>query len=192
MGKIVISANVSLDGVFAAPDGKEDSARGDWFFPSLGEDAGPWGQALLEEARGTEALLLGRRSDEWFAARWAARDGEYADLLNKLPKYVVSGTIETPRWGNGTVLSGDPAEAAASLRDKLSGNIVVYGSGQLGRTLLEQDLVDELRLFVLPVVVGAGQRLFGALSGQRPMRLAGTRVLGRSLLWQAYERSRGQ
>jgi dihydrofolate reductase len=192
MGKIVISANVSLDGVFADPDGKEGSAHGDWFFPSLGEDAGPWGQALLEEARGTEALLLGRRSDEWFAARWAARSGEYADLLNKLPKYVVSGTIQAPRWGNGTVLSGDPAKAAASLRDKLGGNIVVYGSGQLGRTLLEHDLVDEVRLFVAPVLVGSGQPLFGALSGQRPLRLAGTRTLGRNLLWQAYQRAGDQ
>ncbi len=189
MGKIVISANVSLDGVFADPDGKEGSGHGGWFFPSAGEDAGPWRQALLKEARATQALLLGRRSDEWFAARWAARSGEYADLLNRLPKYVVSSTIETSRWGNGTVLSGDAVEQVSRLREKLDGDIVVYGSGQLGRALLEHDLVDQLRLFTCPVVVGSGQRLFGTLSGKRPMRLVSARTVGSGLLLQAYERA---
>src|SRR5271154_1206012 len=107
MGKIVVSTNVSLDGVVQDPDGKEGFRLGGWFGEFGGKDLEAWSQVSFQEALRTEALLLGQRSDEWFAARWSSRTGEWADRLNSLPKYVVSSTIEQPRWSNATVLNGD-------------------------------------------------------------------------------------
>jgi dihydrofolate reductase len=132
------------------------------------------------------ALLLGRRSDEWFAARWAGRTGEWADQLNALPKYVVSSTIEEARWNNGTVLRGDAVSAVTSLKRKLDGDILVFASYRLGRTLLEHDLVDELRLFVFPVVLGGGERLFGETTDRKPMRLVESRTVGEGLTFVTY------
>ena len=154
MGKIVISTNVSLDGVVQDPDGEEGFRLGGWFGQFGGKDLEEWAKVLLEEALGSEALLLGRRSDEWFATRWASRTGEWADRLNSLPKYVVSSTLQEPKWSNSTVLKGDVVSEVSKLRQELAGEIVVYASYQLGRTLIEHDLVDELRLFVFPVVLG--------------------------------------
>jgi dihydrofolate reductase len=190
MGKIVISTNVSLDGVVQDPDGEEGFRLGGWFFQFGGEDLKEWGKVEFEEALGTEALLLGRRSDEWFAARWASRTDEWADRLNSLPKYVVSSTLEKPRWSNATVLRGDVVSEVSKLKRELDGDIVVYASYQLGRTLMEHDLVDELRLFVFPVVLGAGERLFGETSGKKPMRLARARTVGDGLAFLTYERVR--
>jgi dihydrofolate reductase len=191
MGKIVISTNVSLDGVVQDPDGAEGFRLGGWFGQSGGQDLEEWAKTELEEARRAEALLLGRRSDEWFAARWASRGGQWADRLNSLPKYVVSSTLEHPRWSNATVLKGDVVNELSKLRRELDGDIVVYASYQLGRTLMEHDLVDELRLFVFPVVLGAGERLFGATSDKKPMRLAGARTVGDGLVFLTYERVPG-
>ena len=143
MGKIVISTNVSLDGVIQDPDGEEGFGRGGWFARFGGKDLDAWGKVSLEEAWGAEALLLGRRSDEWFARRWRSRTGEWADRLNSIPKYVVSSTIEEARWSNATVLKGDVVDDVTRLKQELEGEIVVYASYQLGRTLLEHDLVDE-------------------------------------------------
>lgn len=188
MGKIVISTNVSLDGVVQDPDGKEGFARGGWFARAGGKDLDEWARVEYAEALRAAALLLGRRSDEWFGARWApSRPGEWADRLNALPKYVVSSTLHDPAWTNVTVLKGDVAEEVTSLKRELDGDIVVYASYQLGRTLLEHDLVDELRLFVFPVVVGAGERLFGETSGEKPFRLAGSRTVGDGLVHVTYE-----
>ena len=150
MGKIVISTNVSLDGVVQDPDGEEGFRLGGWFGQAGGKDLEEWAKVEFEEALRTEALLLGRRSDEWFAARWPSRTGEWADRLNSLPKYVVSSTLEEPRWTNSTVLKGDVVSEVSKLKQELDGDIVVYASYQLGRTLMEHDLVDELRLFVFP------------------------------------------
>ena len=151
MGKIVISTNVSLDGVVQDPDGEEGFRLGGWFGQSGGKDLEQWAKIESDEALRTAALLLGRRSDEWFAARWLSRSGEWADRLNSLPKYVVSSTLEHPRWSNATVLNGDVVDEVSKLKQELDGEIVVYASYQLGRTLIEHDLVDELRLFVFPV-----------------------------------------
>src|SRR5262249_56541691 len=118
-------------------------------------------RAALEEVGGAEAFLLGRRSYEWLAGRWPARSGELADRLNSMPKYVVSSTLDEPAWNNSTVLKGDVVTEVSKLKRELSGEIVVAGSFQLLRTLLEHDLVDELRLRIFPVVLGAGARLFG-------------------------------
>jgi dihydrofolate reductase len=187
MGKIVISTNVSLDGVVQDPDGEEGFRLGGWFVQDGGKDLEEWGKVEYDEALRTEALLLGRRSDEWFGTRWASRSGEWADRLNSLPKYVVSSTLEAPRWTNVTVLKGNVVDEVMRLKQELAGDIVVYASYQLGRTLLEHDLVDELRLFVFPVVLGAGERLFGETSGKKPIRLAGIRTVGDGLAFLTYE-----
>ena len=187
MGKIVISTNVSLDGVVQDPDGEEGFRLGGWFVQDGGKDLEEWGKVEYAEALRTEALLLGRRSDEWFAARWLSKSGAWADRLNSLPKYVVSSTLQDPRWTNVTVLKGDVVDEVTRLKQELDGDIVVYASYQLGRTLLEHDLVDELRLFVFPVVVGAGERLFGETSAEKPFRLTGSRTAGDGLAYVTYE-----
>jgi dihydrofolate reductase len=191
MGKIVISTNVSLDGVVQDPDGKEGFSRGGWFNQYGGKDLEEWAKISYAEALDTTALLLGRRSDEWFAARWASRPGEWADRLNSLPKYVVSSTIQDPKWTNVTVLKGSLVDEITSLKKELDGDIVVYASYQLGRALIEHDLVDELRLAVFPVTVGAGERLFGQTTGTKPFRLVGSRTIGDGIIGLTYETVRG-
>jgi dihydrofolate reductase len=187
MGKIVISENVSLDGVVQDPTGEEGFRHGGWFFQVPDKDREEWAKVELDEALGAEALLLGRRSDEWFAARWTSRSGEWADRLNSMPKYVVSSTLADPAWNNSTVLKGDVVTEVSKLKQELDGEIVVYASRQLARTLMEHDLVDELRLTVYPVVLGAGERLFGETSNKKPMRLLNTRPVGDDLAYLTYE-----
>jgi dihydrofolate reductase len=187
MGKIVISTNVSLDGVVQDPDGGEGFRLGGWFAEDGGKDVEVWAKVEFEEALGMDALLLGRRSDEWFASRWQSRSGEWADRLNSVPKYVVSSTLEEPRWSNSTILKGDVVDEVSKLKQELDGEIVVYASYQLARTLIEHDLVDELRLFVFPVVLGDGERLFGATSDKKPLRLLSSRTIGDGLAFLTYE-----
>jgi dihydrofolate reductase len=187
MGKIVISTNVSFDGVVQDPDGLEGFRLGGWFGQFGGKDLEEWAKIEFEEALGTEALLLGRRSDEWFAARWLSKSDAWADRLNGLPKYVVSSTLQEPKWSNVTVLRGDVVSEVSKLKQELDGDIVVYASYQLGRTLIEHDLVDELRLFVYPVVLGAGERLFGETSDKKPLRLVDTKTVGDGLAFLTYE-----
>ena len=187
MGKIVISTNVSLDGVVQDPDGEEGFRLGGWFVQDGGKDLEEWGKVEYAEALRTKALLLGRRSDEWFAARWLSKSGAWADRLNSLPKYVVSSTLQDPRWTNVTVLKGNVVDEVRKLKQELDGDIVVYASYQLGRTLIEHDLVDELRLFVFPVMLGAGERLFGETSDKKPIRLVDSRNVGDGLVFLTYE-----
>jgi dihydrofolate reductase len=187
MGKIVISTNVSLDGVVQDPDGQEGFRLGGWFGQFGGKDLEVWSNVMLDEAQRSEALLLGRRSDAWFGTRWSSRPGEWADRLNSLPKYVVSSTLIDPKWTNVTVLKGDVVDQVTKLKQELDGDILVYASYQLGRTLIEHDLVDELRLFVFPVVLGAGERLFGETSDKKAMRRIGTRMIGDGLVFLTYE-----
>jgi dihydrofolate reductase len=187
MGKIVISTNVSLDGVIQDPDGKEGFGRGGWFARYGGKDLEEWGKVEYAEALEAEALLLGRRSDEFFGTRWSSRPGEFADRLNSLPKYVVSASLKDPKWTNVTVLAGNVVDEVTRLKQQVDGDILIYASYQLGRTLIEHDLVDELRLFVFPVVVGAGERLFGQTSDTKPFRLAGSRTVGDGLVFLTYE-----
>ena len=187
MAKIVISTNVSLDGVVQDPDGEEGYERGGWFKQSGGTDLERWAQIEAKEALRTDALLLGRRSDEWFGSRWSARPGAWADRLNGLPKYVTSATLKNPRWQNTTVLAGEVTTEVSKLKAELDGEILVYASYQLGQSLIERDLVDELRLFVFPVVVGAGKRLFGETSSAKPLRLLDTKTIGDGLVFLTYE-----
>ncbi len=185
MGKIVVSDNVSLDGVVQDPAGDEGFRVGGWV--GLLKDRPELNRLALDEALGTEALLLGRRSYEWFAARWPSRTGELADRLNGLPKYIVSSTLEGPDWNNSAVLKGDVVKAISGLKHELQGEIVVPASFQLVRTLMEHDLVDELRLKIFPVVLGAGERLFGETSDQKPMRLVDTQTIDGDIAYLTYE-----
>ena len=187
MGKIVITTNATLDGVVQDPDGQEGFELGGWFSEFGGKDLEEWAKVETEEALGAEAMLLGRRSDEWFAKRWLSRSGVWADKLNRLPKYVVSSTLEHPHWSNATVLRGDIVKEVSELKQKLDGQILVYASYQLVRTLIKQDLADELRLVVFPVVLGTGVRLFDCISEKKPLRLVDTRKVGDGLVFYAYE-----
>lgn len=189
MGKIVMSGpqNVSLDGVVQDPDGQEGFGAGGWFAEFGGKDLEAWNKVALDEALHAEAWLLGRRSYEFFGARWRPRGGELADRLNTMPKYVVSSSLEDPDWKNTTVLKRDAVTEVSKLKQELYGEIVIPGSHQLGRTLIEHDLVDELRLVVFPVVLGAGERFFGQTSSKKPMRLVQAKTLGEGLVFLTYE-----
>src|ERR1700739_3296676 len=178
MGKIVMSGpqNVSLDGVVQDPDGEEGFRLGGWFVQFGGKDLEAWNKVALDEGLGAEAWLLGRRSYEFFGARWRPRSGELADRLNSMPKYVVSATLEEPDWNNSTILKGDVVTEVRKLKQELDGEIVVPASYQLGRTLIDHDLADELRLVVFPVVLGAGERLFGPTSGNKALRTVCTQT----------------
>ena len=187
MGKIVITTNASLDGVVQDPDGEEGFRLGGWFVEFGGNDLEEWNKLALADALGAEAWLLGRRSYEFFGARWRPRSGELADRLNSMPKYVVSSTLTDPDWTNSTVLKGDVVEEVSKLKQKLGGEIVVPASYQLGRTLIAHDLVDELRVVVFPVVLGDGERLFGEATGKKPMRLVDATTIGEGLVLLTYE-----
>jgi dihydrofolate reductase len=186
MGKIVVSENITLDGVVQDPAGTEDFERGGWVGRVGERGREEAAKVLLDEALGAEAQLFGRRTYEFLAERWPSRSGELAERLNEMPKYVVSSTLKYPDWNNSTVLGGDVVQKVSRLKDELHGEIVVAGSIRLVRKLMENDLVDELRLMIYPVVLGAGERLFGESSEQRPVRLVETRTID-DLAYLTYE-----
>ena len=186
MGNIIMSENVSLDGVIQDPTGDEGFRHGGWFFQVDDKDRQEAGQVLLDETLGSQALLLGRRSYEYLAARWPSRSGALADKMNIMPKYVVSSTLHDPAWTNSTVLKGDVVAEVSKLKQQLDGNIGVPASFQLGRALMEHDLIDEVRLMIYPVVLGSGERLFGPADDKKPMRLASTRTVGHNLAYLTY------
>ena len=184
MGKIIVSENVTLDGVVQDPTSDEDFARGGW--GGRGPVKGDVARVILDDAVGTEAILLGRRSYEFFAARWPSRSGALADRLNSKAKYVVSSTLEDPAWNNTTVLDGDLVAEVSKLKEEVAGDINVAASGKLVHALMEHDLVDELRLIVYPVVLGAGDRLFDEISDKKSIRPLNTRTVGDSLVYLTY------
>jgi dihydrofolate reductase len=187
MGKIIISENASLDGVIQDPTGEEGFSFGGWFNQIGDKDREGWAKAGFDEALGAEAFLLGRRTEQWLAARWLSRSGEWADRLNSLPKYVVSSTLEEPKWTNSTVLKGDVVKEVSTLKQELAGDIVVAGSIQLAPTLIEHNLADELRLMIFPVVLGAGERLFAETKDRKPLRLVRAQTVGHNLALLTYE-----
>ena len=189
MGRIIVTEFASLDGVVEDPGGAESFKYGGWSFEISRGDEGD--KFKLDEALEAEALLLGRVTYEGFAAAWPSRDGEFADKFNNMPKYVVSSTLTNPEWTNTTVLAGDVADEVAKLKQEQEGDIVVHGSVQLAQTLLEHDLVDELRLMVFPVVLGSGKRLFGETSDKKPLRLVDSKVVGDGVAILVYEPVRG-
>jgi dihydrofolate reductase len=176
MGRIVVTEFVSLDGVMEDPGGSENFAQGGWSFKISRGDEGD--KFKLDETFASEALLLGRVTYEGFAEAWPSRDGAFADKFNTMPKYVVSSTLGEPEWNNSTVLKGDLVEEVRKLKQDQDGDIVVHGSAKLVQTLIEHDLVDELRLMVYPVVLGSGKRLFGETSDKKPLRLVESKVVG--------------
>jgi dihydrofolate reductase len=189
MGRIVVTEFISLDGVVEAPGGGEDFRHGGWSFEI---ERGPEGDKFkLDETLSSEALLLGRVTYEGFAAAWPSRTDElgFADKFNSMPKYVVSSTLENPEWNNSTVLNGDVAEEVGKLKAKHDGDIVVHGSPRLVQTLLESDLVDELRLMVYPVVLGTGKRLFGETSDKKSLQLADSKVVGNGVAILVYRKA---
>ena len=185
MGRIVVTEFVSLDGVMEDPGGAENFAHGGWSFKISRGDEGD--KFKLDEAFSAEALLLGRVTYEGFAAAWPSREGEFADKFNSMPKYVVSSTLKEPEWNNSMVLKGDVAEEVGKLREEQDGDIVVHGSARLVQTLVEHDLVDEIRLMVFPVLLGSGKRLFGETSDKKSLRLVDSKVLGDGVAILIYE-----
>ena len=185
MGKIVVSDNVSLDGIVQDPAGDEGFDRGGWV--GLIKDRPELSEVALDEAVAAEAMLMGRRTYEWLAARWPSRTGELADRLNSLPKYVVSSTLQDPSWNNTTVLDGDLLEGVSRLKHEIEGDIVIPASFTIVHRLMEHDLVDELRLKVFSVVLGAGERLFGETTSRKPMRLVDVRTLDGDTAYLTYE-----
>ena len=183
MGRIIVTEFVSIDGVMEDPGGSENFKYGGWTFEF---DRGEGDKFKLDEAMQTEALLLGRVTYEGFAAAWPTRDGEFADKFNTMPKYVVSSTLRDPSWNNTTVLDGDVVQDVSRLREDTGGDLVVHGSRQLVQTLLENDLVDELRLMVYPVMLGAGARLFGDTSDKKPLALVEARTVGDGITIMIY------
>jgi dihydrofolate reductase len=178
MSKLVVSEFVTLDGVMEDPGGSEGFDRGGWAFKF---ERGPEGDKFkLDEALAADALLLGRKTYEGFAEAWPSRTDEigFADKMNTMPKFVVSTTLDEPEWNNSTVIKGDVAAEISRLKQQPGQDLLVYGSGELLGTLLEHDLVDELRLMVFPVVLGSGKRLFADGAGMSGFKLAETKPTG--------------
>jgi dihydrofolate reductase len=187
MGKIVVTEFISLDGVMEDPGGAEDFKHGGWTFEIARGDEG--NKFKVDETMEAKAQLLGRVTFEGFAEAWPSREGEFADKFNSMPKYVVSSTLDEPDWNNSTVLGGDVVEAVSRLRQEQDGVILVAGSAQLVQTLLEHDLVDELRLMVFPVVLGSGKRLFGETAEKKPLKLVDSKTVGDGVAILIYERA---
>jgi dihydrofolate reductase len=187
MGKIAVTEFISIDGVVEDPGGSEDFKYGGWAFEfSRGDDGDKF---KLDETTASDALLLGRVTYEGFADAWPSREGEFADKFNTMPKYVVSSTLSDPEWANSVVVDGDLADAVSKIRGEHEGDIVVHGSAQLSRALLDQDLVDELRLMVFPVVLGAGKRLFGETGDKKALKLIESQPVGDGVMILVYGRA---
>jgi dihydrofolate reductase len=187
MGRIVVTEFVSLDGIMQAPGGGEGYEHAGWTFEvSRGEEGDRF---KLDEALNAEALLLGRVTYEGFAAAWPSMQDEFADKFNAMPKYVVSSTLKDPTWNNSSVLGGDAVEQVTALRKQPGGDIVVHGSAQLVQTLVKNDLVDELRLMVFPVLLGSGKRLFGETSAKKSLQLTDSRIVGDGIAILTYQPS---
>lgn len=186
MGRIVVSDNVTLDGVGQDPTGEEGFRHGGWFAEVGSNDREAFYKAALDEAVAAEAFLIGRRTYDFLASRWSSRTGELADRLNSVPKYVVSSTLEDPTWTNVTVVKGDPVTEVSTLKQQLTGDIVVPASYQLVHALIAHDLVDELRVLIYPFVLGAGERLFGETNDKVRLQLVDNRTIGDDLVYITY------
>ncbi len=189
MGRIIVTEFVSLDGVMEAPGGGEDYKHAGWTFEiNRGEEGNKF---KIKETSDSEALLLGRVTYEGFAKAWPSREGEFADKFNRMPKYVISSTLKKADWNNSTILSGDVTEEITKLKKKLKGNIVVHGSAQLVQALVANDLIDELRLMVFPVILGSGKKLFGEIDEKKSMKLISSQTVGDSVEILIYEPKQG-
>jgi dihydrofolate reductase len=185
MGRIIVTEYLSLDGVMEAPGGGEDYKHAGWTFEiSRGEEGN---QFKLKETFDSEALLLGRVTYEGFAKAWPSIKGEFADKFNSVPKYVISSTLKKADWNNSTILSGDVTDEVSRLKKTLKGNIVVHGSARLVQALVANDLIDELRLMVFPVILGSGKKLFGEMGDKRSMKRVSSQTVGDGVEILIYE-----
>lgn len=178
MRRIIITEFITVDGVIEAPGGGEDFDRGGWAFQfERGEEGDKF---KLQELFDVDGQLLGRKTYEGFAAAWPDRDDDagFAEKMNGMPKYVVSNKLENPTWNNTTVLSGDGVEAVRKLKEDGDGDLLVAGSAQLSQSLLAAGLVDELRLMVFPLIVGAGKKLFPDTDAAAPLKLVESKPVG--------------
>ena len=188
MARIVVSEFVTLDGVMQDPGGSEGSPRGGWAFQF---DRGPAGDKFkLDELVAADALLLGRTTYQGFAEAWPSRTGEFADKMNGMQKYVVSTTLKDPSWNNTRVIDSNVVDELRKLRLLPGGDILVAGSGQLVHTLAENDLVDEYRLMVFPVVLGEGKRLFKDGSQRSALKLVESQPVGSGVMTLVYHPER--
>jgi dihydrofolate reductase len=179
VGKLVVSQFVSVDGVFQDPGGVGEIDRGGWSFKA--EHGEEFDKFKSEELMAADAQLLGRTTYEGFAKAWPSMEeteGEFAVRMNSMPKYVVSTTLENPEWNNSTVIRDNVADAVRKLKEETDGDILVAGSGQLIRTLLDEDLVDEWRLMIFPIIVGQGEHLFGEQRDMSELRLKDSKIIG--------------
>jgi dihydrofolate reductase len=181
MARIVVSQFVSLDGVLEDPGGSEGWERGGWAFKY---ERGPEGdQFKLDEVMASDALLLGRVTYEGFAEAWPSRSGDFADKFNGMRKYVVSGSMEEADWNNSVVVKPDAlVDTVTKLRQEPGGDVLVNGSAQLVEALRANDLVDEYRLMVFPIVLGAGKRLFAGDGATTGLRLMDAKPAGETLI----------
>jgi dihydrofolate reductase len=187
MGKLVVTEYMSLDGVVEAPGGGEDFVHGGWTFRI---ERGADGDELkLDETRNSEALVFGRVTYDGMAAVWPGMTGEFADLFNKLPKYVFSNTLSESPWNNTEVLHGDLRANIDTLKERFAGDIVVHGSPGLVQQLLELDLIDELRVMLFPIVIGSGKRLFGLSVDTKRFSLASSTAVGDGIAVLTYTRA---
>ncbi len=187
-GRIVVTEFISVDGVFEDPGGAEDFEHGGWTFEyDRGDDGDKF---KMDELMDAKVQLLGRVTYEGFAEAWPSREGDFADKINKGRKVLVSTTLTDPSWENTTVISENVPEELRKLRDETDGNILVAGSGTLVATLLEHDLVDELRLMVFPTVLGSGRRLYPEGIGRIKFNLVDDRGVGSNgVRVQVYQRA---
>jgi dihydrofolate reductase len=168
MRTLIVSEFVTIDGVMEAPGGEPSHPHTGWVMDYPGPEHFEY---KLAEIQAAETLLVGRVTYESFAGAWPQRTGEFAEKLNAMPKVVVSGTLKAPEWANTTVIAGDVVAGITELKQGDGGPIMVHGSGTLVHTLLDHDLVDELRLMVFPLTIGAGLRVFPDTVRKSPWRL---------------------
>lgn len=192
MRKLIVGTFVSLDGVMQGPGGPEEDptdgfAHGGWSV-SYWDDL--MGQVMDEATAGPYELLLGRKTYEIFAAHWPyVSDDPMADKLNSIPKHVASRTLDAVEWNNSNLIAGDVAEYVAGLKDETGPEIQVHGSWDLIQTLLRHDLVDEYRVWIFPVLIGAGKRLFGDGTTPSGLRLVDTKISSTGVAIATYERA---
>jgi dihydrofolate reductase len=185
VSSLIATEFVSLDGVMEDPGGSENFEHGGWSFKLERGEEGD--QFKLNETLQSDALLLGRVTYQGFAEAWPSRTGEFADKFNSMPKFVVSTTLEDPEWNNTTVIKGHVAEEVAKLKQRPGGDIVIHGSAQLVQALLEDDLIDEYRLMVFPIVLGRGKRLFRDTGKATTLKLVDSKTVGAGVLILTYQ-----
>ena len=186
MGKIIISTNMTLDGITQDPTGEEGFAFGGWFEAMSPADREAWGKVEYEESVACSAYLLGGRTYAWFAPKWVNREGAWGERLMELPKYVVRSQAGRTDWGPTFEINGDVLDEVRTLKDSIDGEILVYGSYELGHLLVENDLVDEVRLFLFPQVIGSGRRVFTDLTQSKPMQIVSAERVGDNLAQVVY------